>query len=177
MTVELVTTGGEVALRVRSRRTTVQLPVNGTPWSVEVLPPSALDTNSSADVAFDLTARSHGPTMSLLVMVSTGVPWSFSTMRHPAGSRPGSAPLAVVGRLPTTTQPPGKMPRAVVKPIPPGQAWPAGSVEMLANSRAWPAGVTSTMLVPVPWTLALSLKLPTRTSPAVSWPADAGTTA
>jgi len=33
------------------------------------------------------------------------------------------------------------------------------------------------MVVPVPWTLALSLKLLTRVSPAVSWPAEAGTTA
>ena len=61
--------------------------------------------------------------------------------------------------------------------MPPGQDWPAGSFEMLANSRVWPAGVTWTMVVPVPWMLALSLKLLTRMSPAVSWPEEAGTTA
>src|SRR5271154_880489 len=97
MTVLLVSIGADVELRARSRRTTVQLPVTGVPVLVLVLPPRALDTNTCADVAVDVTARSQGPTMFLLVMVSTGVPWSFSTIRHPAGSRPGSAPLFVVG--------------------------------------------------------------------------------
>src|SRR5580704_10887356 len=175
MTVVLVSIGADVALRARSRRTTVQLPVTGIP--VLVLPPRALDTNTCADVAVDVTARSQGPTMFLLVMVSTGVPWSFSTIRHPAGSRPGSAPLFVVGRLPTTTQPPGRMPSAVVRPMPPGQAWPAGNAEMLANTLVLPPGETCTRVVPVPCTFALSLKLLTRTSPAVSRPPEAGTTA
>jgi hypothetical protein len=142
-----------------------------------ILPPSALETNSSADDASDFTVRSQGPTMLLFVMVSATVPWSFSTMRHPAGSRPGSAPPRVVARLPTTTQPPGRMASAVVSPMPPGHAWPAGSAEMLANSVAWPSGATCTRVVPVPWTLALSLKLLTRMSPCVSRPAEAGTAA
>src|SRR6266851_6962834 len=96
--------------------------VTGVPLRVLVLPPRALATNTSADVAVEATARSQGPTMFLLVMVSTGVPWLFSTIRHPAG-------------------------------------------------------VTWTIVVPVPWTLALSLKLLTRMLPAVSWPAEAGTAA
>src|ERR1700728_1731062 len=169
--------GGAEGLSERSSRTTVQLPVTGIPWSVEVFPPSALDTNSSADVAVDFTAMSQGPTMSLLVMVSTGVPWSFSTMRQPAGSRPGSAPPAVVGRLPTTTQPPGRMPSAGGTPTPPGQDRPAGSAVMSANRLEWPPGETWTMVVPVPWTLALSLKLLTRMSPATSGPAEEDTVA
>src|ERR1700678_744698 len=69
------------------------------------------------------------------------------------------------------------MPSAVVRPIPPGQVWPAGSAAMLANTLALPAGETWTMVFPVPCTLALSLKLVTRTSPAVSRPPEAGTTA
>ena len=48
---------------------------------------------------------------------------------------------------------------------------------MLANTLAWPAGETWTMVFPVPCTLALSLKLVTRTSPAVSRPPEVGTTA
>ena len=155
----------------------MQLPVTGVPWLVVVLPPRALETNTCADVPVDVTARSQGPTMFLLVMVSTGVPWSFSTIRHPAGFRPGSAPPVVVGRLPTTTQPPGRMPSAVVRPTPPGQAIPAGSLATSANRLVCPAGDTWTMVLPVPWTLALSLKLLTRTLPAVSRPAEAGTTA
>src|SRR5580692_304973 len=142
-----------------------------------VLPPRALDTNTCADVAVDVTARSQGPTMFLPVMVWTGAPWSFSTIRHPAGSRPGSAPPFVVGRLPTTTQPPGRMPSAVVRPMPPGQAIPAGSLATSANRVVRPAGDTWTMVVPVPCTLALSLKLLTRMLPAVSLPAEAGTAA
>ena len=155
----------------------MQLPVTGVPLLVLVLPPRALETNTCADVAVDVTARSQGPTMFLFVMVSTAAPWSFSTIRHPAGSRPGSAPLLVVGRLPTTTQPPGRMPSAVVRPTPPGQAIPAGSLATSANRLVCPAGDTWTMVVPVPWTLALSLKLLTRMLPAVSRPAEAGTTA
>src|SRR5580704_11701674 len=69
------------------------------------------------------------------------------------------------------------MPSAVVSPMPPGQVWPAGSAAMLANTLVLPAGETCTMVVPVPCTLALSLKLLTRMSPAVSRPAEAGTTA
>ena len=143
----------------------MQLPVTGMPLLVLVLPPRALETNTCADVAVDVTARSQGPAMFSFVMVWTTVPWSFSTIRHPAGSRPGSAPLLVVGRLPTTTQPPGRMPSAVVRPTPPGQAIPAGSVATSANRLAGPPGDTWTMVVPVPWTLALSLKLLTRMLP------------
>src|SRR5258707_15057678 len=98
-------------------------------------------------------------------------------MRHPAGSREGSAPPTAVGRLPTTTQPPWRMPSAVVSPTPPGQDRPAGSLARLANSCIEPVGDTCTSVVPVPWTLALLLKLLTRVSPAVSLPAVVGTPA
>src|SRR5260221_14436656 len=98
-------------------------------------------------------------------------------MRHPAGSREGSAPPTAVGRLPATTQPPWRMPSAVVSPTPPGQDRPAGSLARLANSCIEPVGDTCTSVVPVPWTLDLLLKLLTRVSPAGSLPAEVGTTA
>jgi hypothetical protein len=69
------------------------------------------------------------------------------------------------------------MASAVVSPTPPRQACPAGNAEMLANTLVLPAGETSTSVVPVPCTLALSLKLLTRMSPAVSRPPEAGMTA
>src|SRR5580658_7817628 len=177
MTVELVSIGGAVALSERSRRTTVHLPATGTPPATLVLPPRALETNSAAVVGVLETARSQGPTMSLLVMLSTGVPLSLSTMRQPTGLSPGRAPPAAVGRLPTTTQPPGRMPSAVVRPIPPGHDMPAGSCENWANKLVEPLGETWTMLVPVPCTLALLLKLLTRVSPATRAPMEVGTTA
>src|SRR6202522_4433788 len=90
MRVLLASLGGDPALRTRSRRTTVQFPVTGTPSWVVRLPPSALDTNISADVALDLTVRSHGPTMSRFVMVSATVPRSFRTMRQPAHHHPAA---------------------------------------------------------------------------------------
>ena len=52
----------------------MQLPVTGVPLLVLVLPPRALETNTCADVAVDVTARSQGPTMFLFVMVSTAAP-------------------------------------------------------------------------------------------------------
>src|SRR6516162_10727164 len=73
-TVLLVSFGGDEGLRARSRRTTVQFPVTGAPLWLVVLPPRALDTNSSADVALDFTVRSQGPTTSEFVMVSATVP-------------------------------------------------------------------------------------------------------
>jgi hypothetical protein len=69
-----VSFGGDAGLRARSRRTTVQFLVAGTPFWVVVLPARALDTNTSADAAVDFTVRSLGPVMSLSVMVSFTVP-------------------------------------------------------------------------------------------------------
>src|ERR1700722_10362758 len=177
MTVELVRLGGDVAPSVRSRRTTVHLPATGTPCLVFVFPPSALDTKRAAVVGVEAAARSHGPTMSGFVKVSTGVPVLFSTMRQPTGLRPGSAPSAVLARLPTTTHPPGRTASAVVSPIPPGQVWPAGNCEICANTWVEPPGETCTMVLPVPWAFPLSLKLLTSVSPAVNRPMEGGTTA
>ena len=98
-------------------------------------------------------------------------------MRHPAGLATGSAPPVLAGRLPTTTQPPGRIERAVVSPIPPGHTSDAGSDPIVANVRTVPLGETSTIVLPVPCRLALSLKLLTSVSPLTSLPTVINTTA
>ena len=81
----------------------------------------------------------------------------------------------MVGRLPTTTQPPGRVVSAVVRPTPPGQAPGSGPSSWLKVETA-PEGATSTMVVPVPCRLAESLKLLTSVFPRTSFPTDRGTT-
>ncbi len=81
----------------------------------------------------------------------------------------------MVGRLPTTTQPPGSIASAVVRPTPPGHA-PGSGPWIWAKVLTDPHGETCTMVVPVPCELAALLKLLTRVSPATSLPVDWGTT-
>ena len=77
---------------------------------------------------------------------------------------------SVVGRLPTTTQPPCRMESAVVRPIPPGQA-PGRCLALIrANVVLEPPGDTWTIVVPVPCRFALLLKLLTRTLPRCRMP-------
>src|ERR1700689_3987636 len=102
---------------------------------------------------------SHGPLMFAFDHVSTTTPLELRTMRQPAGLAVGSAPLAPVGKLPTTTQPPGRIDRAVVRPTPPGHGSAAGNAEMVAKVVSTPLGDTSTSVAPVPCTLALALNL------------------
>jgi hypothetical protein len=64
----------------------------------------------------------------------------------------------------------------VVRPIPPGHGSDDGSERSRAKSRAEPSGAISTMVLPVPCTLALLLKLLTSMSPRTSLPAVCGTT-
>jgi hypothetical protein len=66
---------------------------------------------------------------------------------------------------------------ADVRPIPPGQGSDAGNEVTAANVVTVPLGLTCMMVVPVPCTLALSLKLLTRVSPATRSPTVSGTTA
>ena len=75
---------------------------------------------------------------------------------------------ALVGRLPTTTQSLPRIASAVVRPIPPGHAPGRCAALIWANTRTERFGATSTIVVPVPWVFALSLKLLTRTSPRCS---------
>jgi len=73
------------------------------------------------------------------------------------------------------TQPLRSTVSAVVRPTPPGQPDRLGLI--WANSDTWPCGVTWTIVVPVPCTFALSLKLLTRTLPCPRSPVPRGTTA
>ena len=137
----------------------------------------ALETNRSAPERVVTAVMSQGPLMFALDHVSATRPLLESTMRHPAGFSDGSAPPALVGRLPTTTQPPGRIDNAVVSPMPPGQALAVGSDPIVANVPTVPAGDTCMIVVPVPCTFALSLKLLTSVSPLASFPTVSGTTA
>ena len=76
---------------------------------------------------------------------------------------------------PTTTQPPGRIPRAVVRPTPPGQG-PGSLAGVCANTVCVPPGETCTIVVPVPCRLFTVLKLLTRTSPLTRLPVLVGTT-
>jgi hypothetical protein len=89
----------------------------------------------------------------------------------------GNAPAAPAGKLPTITHPPGRIDSAVVSPTPPGHAFEAGSDPIVANVFTDPAGDTSTIVLPVPCTFALLLKLLTSVSPLMSLPTVVGTTA
>src|SRR3974390_2122445 len=108
-------------------------------------------------------------------MVSATCPWLLITSRHPAWAV-AEVP-SVVGRLPTTTQPPGRIPSAVVRPTPPGQGPGSVVASIWANTDCWPRGEICTIVVPVPWRLALLLKLLTRTFPLTRFPVLVGTTA
>ena len=114
---------------------------------------------------------SHGPLIPGPVNVSRTRPRLSSTIRQP---EPEMAPF-LVGSEPTMTQPLRSAVRAVVRPTPPGQL---GRLRLIfANTHWWPDGVTSTMVVPVPCTLALLLKLLTRTLPRNRSPVLRGMTA
>src|SRR6185437_6883419 len=110
-----------------------------------------------------------GPSMPCPAMVSRTCPRGSRTIRQPG---PEMAPF-LVGSEPTTTQPERSDTRAVVRPTPPGHD---GSVTW-ANSVALPPGETWTMVVPVPCTLALLLKLLTSTLPRCKAPVLRGMTA
>src|SRR5580692_11221536 len=147
-----------------SRRT---VPRWTTPPAAATVPLRTLVTNRS-DREPELTAvASHGPLMPWPAIVSRTWPWGPRTIRQPARAV-AAWPLAD-GVLPTTTQPPGSTASAVLRPTPPGQA-PGRGPEMLAKTERWPPGLISTSVRPVPCSLALSLKLLTRMSPACSRP-------
>src|ERR1700722_9211819 len=87
-----------------------------------------------------------------------------------------SVPFAVVGRLPTTTQPPGSTDSAVVKPIPPGHGPDVDAWLIWANWVTVPSGISWTMVDPVPCALLALLKLLTSTPPCTRSPVLWGTT-
>src|SRR4029077_7219443 len=104
---------------------------------------------------------SQGPLMPRPANVSRTWPQRSSTIRQPD---PDTLP-PLVGSEPTITQPLRSTVSAVVRPTPPGQ--PRRCRLTVANSETWPCGVICTIVVPVPCTLALLLKLLTRVFP---WP-------
>src|SRR3974377_54338 len=109
-------------------------------------------------------------------MVSASCPLLLMTSRHPDCAV--ALVPSVVGRLPTTTQPPGRMPRAVVRPTPPGHGPGSLEASICANTVCcWLPGETCTIVVPVPCRLPELLKLLTRTSPLTRLPVVVGTTA
>src|SRR6185437_270684 len=67
--------------------------------------------------------------------------------------------------------------RAVVRPMPPGQAPGRCAALIVAKVLTWPFGQTCTMVVPVPCRFEAALKLLTSTLPSCRAPADSGTTA
>src|ERR1017187_3596589 len=109
--------GGPAAGAKRSALTTV-------PWlttepPAATVPLSTLVKNNSVMGPAQTEVMSHGPLMAPPEKVSTTCPELLSTKRQPA---PVIVLPLLVGRLPTTTQPPGRTERAVVSPTPSGQA-------------------------------------------------------
>src|SRR5215469_17383623 len=139
------------------------------------VPFSTLLTNSAASEPELTVAMSHGPLMPWPAMVSATWPWLLTTSRQPAFAV-ADIPF-VVGRLPTTTQPPGRMPRAVVRPTPPGHGPGRLDFLMCAKTVCCPPGETCTIVVPVPCRFLELLKLLTRTLPLTRRPVLRGTTA
>src|SRR5580704_15376272 len=135
------------------------------------VPFSTLVTNSTAWLPRSRVAMSHGPLMPLPQKVSRTWPNGSSTIRQPG---PETFP-PLVGSEPTMTQPLRSEASAVVRPTPPGQ--PGRFLLILANCDTWPPGETWTIVVPVPCTFALLLKLLISTSPRCRKPTLRGTTA
>ncbi len=71
--------------------------------------------------------------------------------------------------MPTRTNPFLRTPRAVVRPRP-GAPWK--NVAACPDGATSPFGVSLTIVVPVPWALALLLKFETRTSPGAIVPPE-----
>src|SRR5580658_9122442 len=158
MTCSLSTFGACPGTVLRRIRRTVELSIVTTPTAAPPL--RTLLTNSVVVEPCVTDVMSHGPWMLFQAIVSTGRPALFSTIRQPYCAV-ADIPL-VVGRLPTTTYPPGRMLSAVVNPTPPGQDPGSFFALIAAKTESLPAGVSSTTVVPVPWLLDLALKLLTR---------------
>src|SRR5690348_11451634 len=111
---------------------------------------------------------SQGPSMPVPAKVWRTRSWLSRTIRQPADAV--AAEPSLVGKLPTTTQPPRRISSAVVRPTPPGQGPGSLDALILANTLSFPDGETWTIVVPVPcWFLEL-LKLLIRTLPLTSEP-------
>src|SRR5215471_13238815 len=164
--VVLISCGGREPAAIRSRRRTVPLCTTMPPAAL--VPFSTLVTNSCEAGPRLTEVMSQGPLMPLPANVSRTRPWLSRTIRQPADEV--AAEPSLVGRLPTTTQPPGRISSAVVRPTPPGQLPGSLAATILANTLSVPDGETWTIVVPVPcWFIEL-LKLLISTLPLTSEP-------
>src|SRR5215472_2042443 len=127
--VVLTSCGGWEPPIIRSRRSTVPLWTTMPPAAL--VPFSTLVTNSCAVGPLLTEVISQGPLMPLPANVSRTWPWLSRTIRQPADAV--AAEPALVGRLPTTTQPPGRIVSAVVRPTPPGHLPGSLAALILAN--------------------------------------------
>src|SRR5215831_157337 len=164
--VVLISCGGREPPAIRSRRRTVPLCTTMPPAAL--VPFSTLVTNSCANGPRLTEVMSQGPLMPLPANVSRTRPWLSRTIRQPADEV--AAEPSLVGRLPTTTQPPRRIPSAVVRPTPPGQRPGSLDAMILANKLSFPDGETWTIVVPVPCRFLALLKLLIRTLPLTSEP-------
>ena len=123
------------------------VPANGdvNPYGVAVVPASAgrLTAGDILVSNFNDKANVQGTGTTLVQVSPAGQTSVFANISAPPASQ------ACPGGIGLTTAP-GRMPSAVVRPMPPGQVWPAGNAEMLANTLLLPAGETCTRVVPVP---------------------------
>src|SRR4029077_16884517 len=164
--VVLIHRGGWEPPTRRTRRSTVPL---FTTWPPAALvPASTLVTNSSANGPRVASPMSQGPLMPWPDKVSRTWPHLSRTIRQPADEV--AAVPSLVGRLPTTTQPPRRISRAVVRPTPPGHLPGSLAALIWAKTPSLPFGETWTIVVPVPWRFFELLKLLIRTSPLTSAP-------
>src|SRR6516165_373885 len=164
--VVLISRGGLEPQNIRSRRRTVPLCTTLPP--AFLVPFSTLLTNSSARGPLLAEVMSQGPLMPLPANVSRTRPWLSRTIRQPADEV--AAEPSLVGRLPTTTQPPRRITSAVVRPTPPGHLPGSLAALILAKTLSLPVGETWTRVVPVPWKFLALLKLLIRTLPLTSEP-------
>src|SRR5205807_8267243 len=132
------------------------------------VPFRTLVTNSSANGPRVASDMSQGPLMPLPERVSRTRPRLSRAIRQPADEV--AAEPSLVGRLPTTTQPPRRISSAVVRPTPPGHLPGSLAALIWAKTPSLPFGETWTIVVPVPWRFFELLKLLIRTSPLTSAP-------
>src|SRR5262249_6591459 len=158
--------GGFEPLIIRPMRRIV--PLRTTLPLALTVPFSTLLTNSWAREPLLAAAMSHGPLIPCPANVSRTRPMLSRTIRQPALAV--AAMPSVVGRLPTTTQPPWRISSAVVRPTPPGQEPGSLDATIFANWLTLPRGETWTIVVPVPCRFLRLLKLLIRTLPLTSLP-------
>src|SRR5262249_28366461 len=137
ITVCLTSSGGLPPRSTRISRSTVPMFTVAPPAAT--VPFSTLLTNSTATLPALMVAMSQGPLMPWPAMVLATCPMLLMTSRQPAFAV--ALVPSVVGRLPTTTQPPGRIPSAVVRPTPPGHRPGSVDASICANTVCFRPGL------------------------------------